>query len=69
MELKKNKIFKSPENSLIKDQHFSIDLDGKTLQFYNHKGEEKVFEINHYGEGNTIFFKKNDQRNKSKSYS
>lgn len=55
-------------NSDIRDNDFSIDSEGKTLQFYNHKSEKKVFNIHHYGEGKKIYFKKRNKNEKSNSY-
>jgi hypothetical protein len=54
-----------PKNPFI-DNDFSIDEDGKTLEFYNHNLEKKVYEIHHYGDGNRIYFKKNNKVNNSR---
>tara|TARA_R110000772_G_scaffold35955_5_gene86292 strand:- start:481 stop:660 length:180 start_codon:yes stop_codon:yes gene_type:complete len=40
------------------DNDFSIDEEGKTLEFFNHNLEKKVFDIHHYGDGKRIYFKK-----------
>lgn len=40
------------------DNDFIIDEKLKTLEFYNHNLEKKVFEIFHYGNGKTIYLKK-----------
>ncbi len=55
-------------NDEIKDQKFSIGKNGKTLKFYNHEAKKKVFEIHHYGDGKTIYFKKKDKNQKSNTY-
>lgn len=43
------------------------NLNGKTLQFYNQEGVKKEFEIHHYGEGGTLYFKKNVRIQKNKA--
>ena len=48
------------------DNDFSIDEEGKTLEFYDDNLEKKVFEIHHYGDGKRIYFKKNSKRNNSR---
>ena len=48
------------------DNDFSIDEDGKTLEFYDQNLEKKVFEIHHYGEGKRIYFKKKNKINNSR---
>jgi len=55
-------------NSDIIELDFSIDSEGKTLQFYNDKSEKKVFNIHHYGEGKKIYFKKRQKIEKSHSF-
>ena len=40
------------------DNDFTIDEDGKTLEFFDHNLEKKVFEIHHYGDGKIIYYKK-----------
>ena len=44
------------------DNNFSIDEDSKTLEFYNQKLEKVVYEIQHYGNGNRIYLKRNSKR-------
>ena len=46
------------ENPSI-DTDFSIDEELKTLAFYDHNSEKKVFDIHHYGDGKRIYVKKN----------
>jgi hypothetical protein len=48
------------------DNDFSVDEDGKTLEFYDHNLDKKVFEIYQYGDGKKIYFKKNNKRNNSR---
>ena len=55
-------------NSDIRDLDFSIDSEGKTLQFYDDKLEKKVFNIHHYGDGKKIYFKKRKTSEKSNSF-
>ena len=54
-------------NSENRNEYFSI-VNGKKFEFYDLEGEKKVFDIHHYGKGNTLYLKKN-KRNKSNSYS
>ena len=48
------------------DNDFTIDEDGKTLEFYDHNLEKKVFEIHHYGDGKRIYLKKDNKRNNNR---
>ena len=45
-------------NDTFIDNDFIIDEKLKTLEFYNHNLEKKVFEIFIYGNGKTIYLKK-----------
>ena len=54
-------------NSENRSEYFSI-VNGKKFEFYDLEGEKKVFDIHHYGEGNTLYLRKN-KRNKSNAYS
>ncbi len=48
------------------DNDFSIDEEGKTLEFYDDNLEKKVFDIHHYGDGKRIYLKKNNNRNNNR---
>lgn len=45
------------ENPFI-DTDFAIDEELKTLAFYDHNAEKKVFDIQQYGDGKRIYLKK-----------
>jgi hypothetical protein len=62
----KDLLIKGVLNSENKNEYFTI-VDGKKFEFYNLEGEKKVFKIHHYGNGKTLYFKKN--KKKSNSYS
>ncbi len=43
---------------LLKNISNGEGLINKKLQFYNSDGVKKVFDVHHYGKGETILFKK-----------
>lgn len=56
-------------NSENREEYFSIGSNGKKFEFYNEDGEKKVFEIHHYGDGKTLYFRKNERKTELESYS
>ena len=65
----KDLLRKGVMNSKNRDEYFSIGESGKKFEFYGHEGEKKIFEVHNYGEGNSLFVRKNRRANKAKSYS
>ena len=62
----KDLLTKGVLNSENRNEYFSI-VNNEKFEFYNLDGEKKVFKIHHYGNGNTLYLKKN--KRKSNSYS
>ena len=58
MALKKIKPTNDENHNQFGDQQFSLGMDGKTLQFYDHNGVKKVYEIHRYGKGKALYFKR-----------
>ena len=61
MALKKIQPTNDVDQNKYSDQQYSLGVDGKTLQFYDHNGVKKVYEIHHYGNGKALYFKKETQ--------
>lgn len=58
MALKKIQPTNDENRNPFGDQQFSIGMDGKILQFYDHNGVKKVYEIHRYGKDKALYFKK-----------
>lgn len=58
MALKKIQPTNGENHTAFGEQQYSIGMDGKTLQFYDHNGVRKVYEIHRYGKGKALYFKK-----------
>ena len=39
-------------------QFFSNGTNGETVHYYDDKGVKNVFDVHHYGDGGTLYFKK-----------
>lgn len=61
MALKKIQSANDANQNQYGDQQYTLGMDGKTLQFYDHKGIKKVYDIHHYGKGKALYFKKEIQ--------
>jgi hypothetical protein len=66
MDTGKDLLTKGVLNSENRNEYFSI-VNGKEFEFYNLEGEKKVFKIHEYGNGRTLYLKKN--KRKKNSYS
>lgn len=65
----KNLLRKGVLNSENRDEYFSINMNEKKFEFYNHQGKKSIFDVHQYGDGNALYVRKNKRTNKSKSYS
>lgn len=64
MDTAKDLLTKGVLNSENRNEYFSI-INGKKFEFYDLEGEKKVFKIHKYGNGSTLYLKKNKRKSNS----